>query len=476
MSTASELAQLTLTEAAARAADGSVSPVDLVEACLSAIEASGDGLHAFISVQRQAALAAARAAATMLARGDRPGPLHGVPLVVKDNIAVARVPCTAGSRILATWVPEDDATVVARLKGAGAIILGKANLHEFAYGGSSANPHFGTVENPWRPGYSAGGSSSGSAAAVAARFSFGSLGTDTGGSVRLPAAMTGIVGLRPTQGRVSNHGTVPLAPSMDTVGPMTRTVEDNALLLSVIAGHDPLDQDSASTPVDDYLADLAQGVRGLRIGVVGGYRHEKIQPAVRNAFEQALATLGQLGASVAEASIPGLELAPAAKQLIQATEPAAFHRRWLRERPGDYSADVRTRLQAGQLILATHYVQAQRYRARLRRHCDDALRTYDVLVSPTIGFAALTHDVHHVVVDGEALDAVATLGLYTALASLTGFPALSVPCGFDEAGLPIGLQIIGPPFAERLLYRVAAAYQNATDFHRRAPQLHRATA
>ena len=467
-----ELVSLTLTEAARLVSTREVSPVELVEATLERIAAVNPRLAAYITVFEQEAMQVARAAELMVLAGHTLGPLHGVPIALKDNVATRGARTTAGSKILADWVPEHDATVTARLRAAGAILVGKLNLHEFAWGGTSANPHWGTVRNPWNIERFPAGSSGGSGAAVAARACFGAIGTDTGGSIRLPSAVNGIVGLRPTYGRVSNHGIVPLAWSMDTAGPMTRTVEDCALMFSAIAGHDPKDATTARAPVADYMVGLGDGLAGLRIGVVPGYFFHHLQPPVHDAVRGALDRMVALGAQLVDVEIADIHGNISAQLTIESAEPSTYHQRWLRERPDDYGDDVRTLLEVGELLLATHYLQAQRYRALLRNQFMDAFRRVDVFVCPTLPFTATRVGEAKVVIeDGVEEDMLSAIMQFTGVPSLTGLPSLAVPCGFDPDGLPVGMQIIGRPFDEATLLRAGAAFQAATDFHRRAPEL-----
>ncbi|HEY1366920.1 MAG TPA: amidase [Gaiellaceae bacterium] len=468
--TRTELAGLTLTEAAALVARREVSPVDLVDACLERIEATDDTLRAYITVFYEEARQVAKASETMLAVGHSLGPLHGLPIALKDNIALAGSRTTAGSKILSDWIPDEDATVAARLKGAGAIVIGKTNMHEFAWGGTSANPHYGFVRNPWDPSRFPAGSSGGSGAAVAARTCYGALGTDTGGSIRLPSAVNGVVGIRPTIGRVPNTGVIPLAWSMDTVGPMCRTVEDCAVMFNAIAGHDPRDDGSAAVPVVDYTADLARGVDGIRIGVVPGYFFDHLQPPVHDAVRAALATLESLGASVVDVDIADIHGNISAQLTVESCEPSTYHQRWLRERPEDYGEDVRLLLEVGELHLATQYLQAQGYRNVLRAEFLEAFKSVDVFVCPTLPFTATEVGATTVVIEGGVEeDMLSAIMQYTGVPSLTGLPSLAVPCGFDPDGLPIGMQVIGRPFDEATLFRVGAAYQGGTDFHARAP-------
>ena len=465
------LLELSLSEVARLVSRKEVSPVELVDAALQRIEALDPTLHAFITVYEQAR-EVAKAAEIMMAAGHDLGPLHGVPLALKDNIALKGLRTTAGSKILADWVPDADATVAARLRSAGGIILGKLNMHEFAWGGTSDNPHYGAVRNPWNPERFPAGSSGGSGAAVASRMCWGAMGTDTGGSIRLPCAVNGIVGIRPTYGRVSNNGIIPLAWSMDTAGPMTRTVKDCALMFSVIAGHDPADPTTAKTPVHDYLSGLNDGIKGLRIGVVPDYFFHHLQPPVYSAIKAALSTFKGLGAQITEVAIKNIHGNISAQLTIESCEPSAYHQRWLRERPQDYGEDVRTLLEVGEMLLATQYLQAQRYRTLLRQEFMDAFRQVDVFVCPTLPFTATrVGDMKVIIENGVEEDMLSAIMQFTGVPSLTGLPSLAVPCGFDPDGLPVGMQIIGRPFDEATLFRVGAAYQRVTSFHQMAPAL-----
>jgi aspartyl-tRNA(Asn)/glutamyl-tRNA(Gln) amidotransferase subunit A len=469
---AKDLAQLPLAEAARLVRAKEVSPVELVEACLARIRAVNDKLAAYISIYEDQARAVAKAAEAMVRAGHWLGPLHGIPVSLKDNVAVRGLATTAGSKILRDWIPDEDATVTTRLRQAGAIFVGKTNMHEFAWGGTSANPHYGAVRNPWNPERFPAGSSGGSGAAVAARTCYGSIGTDTGGSIRLPSAINGIVGIRPTYGRVSNAGIIPLAWSMDTAGPMTRTVEDCAIMFNAIAGPDPKDPSCSTAPVVDYTADLGRGVRGIRIGVVPGYFFHHLQRPVHDAVRSALKTFEGLGASVIDVNIENIHGNISAQLTIESAEPSSYHQRWLRERPADYGEDVRTLLEVGEMLLATHYVQAQRYRSLLRSEFLAAFKTVDVFICPTLPFTATPVGAMKVVIEnGVEEDMLSAIMQYTGVPSLTGLPSLNVPCGFDLDGLPVGMQIIGQPFGEAALFRVGAAFQAATAFHKRAPAL-----
>jgi aspartyl-tRNA(Asn)/glutamyl-tRNA(Gln) amidotransferase subunit A len=469
---AKELLGLSLAEAARRVKTREVSPVELVSASLERIEAVNPQLAAYISVFGDEAQQVARASEMMAQAGHDLGPLHGVPIALKDNIALRGFRTTAGSKVLADWVPDHDATVSARLRQAGAIFVGKTNMHEFAWGGTSDNPHYGTVRNPWDVERFPAGSSGGSGAAVAARTCYGAIGTDTGGSIRLPSAINGLVGIRPSYGRVSNHGIIPLAWSMDTAGPMTRTVEDCALIFGAIAGHDPKDASTSRAAVSDYTAGLSEGVDGLRIGIVSDYFFAHLQPPVLEAVKKALDTYVSLGAQLVEVDIRNIHGNISAQLTIESAEPSTYHQRWLRERPDDYGEDVRSLLEIGEMLLATHYLQAQRYRSLLRQEFLDAFRRVDVFICPTLPFTATRVGELKVALENDVEeDMLSAIMQFTGVPSLTGLPALNVPCGFDSDGLPIGMQIIGRPFDEATLFRAGAAFQSATDFHLQEPDL-----
>ncbi len=427
------------------------SPVELAERVLREIEADNAATHVFITIDREGALAAARAAAAELRRGYDRGPLHGIPVAIKDIVETAGLATTGGSRLRARHVPVRDAFVVARLRQAGAVIVGKANTHEFAAGGTGENPHYGTARNPWDGGRVPGGSSSGSAVAVATGLVAGALGTDTGGSVRIPAHCCGIVALKPTYGRVSRAGVFPLAWSLDHVGPMTATVGDAAALLGAIAGQDPEDATTSPLPVPDFGARLGEGpsLRGTRIGIPEGWLDAAVQPGVKAAFERALRALQSLGAELHACTLPPPgELAPV-NRAIAFAEGTAYHWADLNERGELYGPDVRARKEAGRLVSGVQYLQAQRLRAQLCRQVGALLRERaDVIATPTLPIVAPRL--------GEGGDVIR----FTAWVNLLGLPAVSVPCGLAD-GLPVGLQLIGRAFREGPLLRVAAAYEQA---------------
>ena len=450
-----------------------VSPVELVRAYLDRIDRLDDRLRAYITVTAEAALDAARRAEAALARGGPVGPLHGVPFAVKDQFATRGVRTTAGSRILADHVPDEDATVVARLAAAGGILLGKLNLTEFALGGTIRYP-FGQPRNPWNTDHDTGGSSAGSGVAVAAALCAVSLGEDTGGSVRSPASWCGVSGHRPTWGLVSRHGCVPLSWSHDAPGPLGRTVEDCALVLGIVAGADPRDPLTAKRPVPDYRAALTGEVRGLRVGVIRELTHGgETEPEVRAAVTAAAAVLGDLGATVDDVSVPLLPQAGAAFMAICDSEGAALHLSWLRDRAADYDEGTRRRLLAASLLPAALLHKAQAARALIRQQLRDALTTHDVLVAPTAHRPAPTIATFTTPITStrEAAARFFTRRSFTTPAALAGLPALAVPCGFGASGLPLSLQIIGRRFEDATVLRVGHAYEQATDWHRRRPPL-----
>jgi aspartyl-tRNA(Asn)/glutamyl-tRNA(Gln) amidotransferase subunit A len=450
-----------------------VSPLDVTRAHLERIAALDPTFRCYITVCAESALAAARRAEDELQAGRARGPLHGVPWAPKDLYDTAGIRTTGGSKILAERVPERDATVVARLQAAGLVLLGKLNLHEFAYGPEGLNAHYGDARNPWDAAVHriTGGSSSGSGAGVAAGLCAGTLGSDTGGSIRIPASLCGITGLKPTYGRVSRAGVLPLSWSLDHVGPMTRTARDSALMLGIIAGYDPADPTTSVLPVPDYAAALTGDVKGLRVGLLSAHFTEAAAPEVRAAVEAAARTLAGAGATVDEVSLETIpHCAPAALAIVGA-EALAYHSRWMRERPQDYGADVRMRLMTGAFVSAVHYLRGQQVRARVRDEVDRALARRDVLLAPATPIAAVPVGQTEVALGGRTTDTRSALISMTRPFNVSGHPSCAVPCGFTGEGLPIGMQIVGRPFDEATVLRVADAWQRLTDFHARRPVL-----
>lgn len=468
---AGEICFLPAQELARRIARRELSPVELTRAYLERIERLDSSLRAYITVAAEQALAEARQAEQALADRGVKGPLQGLPLAIKDNLATRRLRTTAGSKVLADWVPEADAPVVRRLRAAGAIVLGKTNMHEFAYGGTCTNIHYGAVRNPWNREHVPGGSSGGSGVAVAAGLCAAALGTDTAGSVRLPACQCGVVGIKATYGRVSIYDVVPLAWSLDHVGPITRTVGDAALLLNAMAGWEPSDPTTSRAAVPDFREGLEAGVRGLRLGVPRGYFFEGLQPDVEAAVEAALDVLRGLGASLREVDWPTARYSNSATWTIILAEASAYHRAWIRSRPEDYDAAVRTNLEQGQFLPAAEYVQAQRVRSVMLRQVAALLEEVDVLVTPTLPITPPKIGQAQVEVGGKIKEVNPVFIRLTDPFNLTGYPAISVPCGFGKDGLPIGLQVAARPFAEQTALRVARAYESCTEWQARRPPL-----
>lgn len=448
---------------------GELSPREAVQSYLDRIEALDGELNVYISVRAEEALAEAEAL-EHAARSGSKGPLFGVPLAVKDVIDVAGVPTTAASRILAGNLPARDSTAVERLRAAGAVILGKLNTHEFAYGALTTSPHFGAAHNPWSLERVCGGSSGGSGAAAAADLAAGTLGTDTAGSIRIPACFNGVSGLRPTTGRVPIRGVVPVSWTFDTVGPIARSVEDCALLLEAIAGFDPGDPSTVDAPVPRYRAELEGGVRGLRIGVVPALLERGLDSRIAAAVEQALGELEGLGVALEPVELPLLEQAGTIQQLIMLPEAAAAHLPWLRTRLRDYGADVRARLLAGLLLPATGYVTGQRARRLLYESWRSLFARVDLLAAPTMPVLPPRIGEDTAALDGRPVPYRLALIPFNSPWSCAGLPALSIPCGFVE-GLPVGLCLVGPRLGEAAVLRVGHAFQLATDWHERRPEL-----
>jgi len=468
-----ELPWRTLSDLARMIATKEVSPLEVVKAQLERVAALDGVLKAFITVCADEALEAARQAEAELA-GRRPrGPLHGVPIGLKDLFNTRGIRTTGGSKILADFVPQEDATVVARLRAAGAIVLGKLNMHEFAYGPEGLNAHYGQARNPW-DGTAVripGGSSSGSGVAVAAGLVPAALGSDTGGSIRIPAALCGITGIKPTYGRASRAGVLPLAWSLDHVGPMARTAADCALLLAPMSGHDPADPTTSALPVPDYAAALSGDVKGVRVGLLRRFFLEAAVPEVREAVEQAARLLQSLGAVIDEVELPSVAHVASASFAIVASEALAYHAEWMRTRSGDYQPDVRERLRMGAFVSGLHYVRGQQVRALVRAEVDRALATREVLLAPTTPLAATVLGQNEATLGDGGSDVRSALIRLTRPFNFTGHPACSVPCGFTPGRLPIGMQIVGRAFDEATVLRVADAYQRATDWHTRRPVL-----
>ena len=434
-----------------------VSPVELTNACLARIEQLNPSINAFITVMHDSALAQARDAENEIVAGNWRGPLHGIPIGLKDLIDTAGVKTTCASALFADRVPTDDAEIVRRLKTAGAVLVGKQNMQEFAWGGTSTSSYFGPVHNPWDIDRIAGGSSGGSAAAVSTGMCFGAIGTDTGGSVRQPAAFCGIVGLKPTYGRVSTRGVFPLSPSLDHVGTLCRSVTDTALMLEAIAGYDKLDPTSVDFPVESYANALNVKTKP-RIGIVRKPFFDDLNPDIERAMIEALNVLGNLSSDVLEIDLPST---PAA---VQAPEVLAVHSKHFTTSPDLYGRWMRERLELATAIDTVTYIEARQELDRLRRSVGDVFSQVDWLVTPTTPVPPITIR--------EAMDMSPTpageIWLWnTRPFNAYGFPTISIPCGFTRAGLPIGLQLSGPNFHEANLLSFTHAFEQATPEHRR---------
>jgi len=462
----------TLVEAAGALVRGELSSEELTRDCLARAHRLNPALNCFLRIEDEAALAAARRADAARAAGRPLGVLHGVPLAVKDMFYDAARETSSGSAIRRGFVGTTTAATLERLKLAGAVVLGALNMTEFALGPTGHNPFYGACHNPWNPAHIAGGSSSGSGAAVAARIVYGALGSDTGGSIRLPAAANGILGLKPTYGRVPRSGAMPLSWSIDHVGPLARTAPDLARLLGVLAGHDPGDPTASRRPVPDYEAALGAGVAGLRLGIPGNFFLDDVEPAIAALVEDALAVLERAGARRVAVTVPAAEHLTELGRTVVYTEAAALHGHWLRTRPEDYSPQVRARVATGVAIPAAAYAEALQLRALLlREFCTEVFSACDVLVTPALAIEVPTLAATDVGGSASMWTTIARLLKCVAPFNYLGVPALSVPVGFAPGGLPAALQLIGRPFAEGRLLGVAAAYQRATDWHERRPPL-----
>jgi aspartyl-tRNA(Asn)/glutamyl-tRNA(Gln) amidotransferase subunit A len=473
-----ELTSLGLVEAAELIRQRAISPVELTQACLKRIERLDGKLISFITVNAEQALEQARQAEQELMRSPAEasqavGVLHGVPLALKDLFETEGVRTTAGSLFYAKYIPSEDAAVVRKLRQAGALVLGKTNMHEIALGLTNVNPHYGACRNPWGLERVAGGSSGGSAAALAARFCPGALGTDTGGSIRVPAALCGVVGLKPTFGRISLRGVIPLSWNLDHVGPMARRVRDVALLLQVMAGYDAREPNSVDIPADDYSAQLNKGIKGWHIALAEDEYFAATEEAVQQAVNQAAAVLQKCGAHVERVAFPGAHQAALANGMTVTADAATLHAERLRTQPGKFGSDVLQRLKTGAALPLTDYVQARRIQTQMRRQFAEFFEVYDILLMPTTPVVAPP-------IEGpNAVELARLLTRYTAPFNLTGLPAISVPCGFTAQGLPvggplglpIGLQMVAKPWAEAQLLRAAYTYEQASDWQAAEPAL-----
>jgi aspartyl-tRNA(Asn)/glutamyl-tRNA(Gln) amidotransferase subunit A len=466
-----EPALMSLTAVAEAIADKRVSSREVTQSCLDRIARWQPHLNAFMAIEAEAALKAADAADAALAKGARRGALHGVPLAHKDMYYEAGKVVTCGSRIRRDFVATTTSTALQRLKDAGTIRLGSLQMAEFAYGPTGHNAHYGPVHNPFALDRITGGSSSGSGAAVAARLTFAALGSDTGGSIRMPAHFCGVTGLKTTVGRISRAGAMPLSQSLDTVGPLARCAEDCAVLLGLMAGADPGDPTAISGPLPDYAAATAGSIKGLTIGVPTAFYVDDLDAEVAGILDATIAVFKREGANVVQVELPDQRQLTGASQLVLAVEAAAFHKRWMIERPQDYGAQVLMRLQNGLAIPGVSYLEALRWRGPALAAYLAAVANIDALIAPVSPIAAPTIAESDVGNGPDAEAVIQRLTRFTRPINYLGLPGLSIPAGFTRGGLPVGMQLVGRSFDEAMLLRIGAAFQRATDFHDRVPQL-----
>ncbi len=468
------LLELTISELASKIRAREVSPVEVTEAALAQAERLQPILNSFITILHEQARAQAREQEAALARGEYRGPLHGIPIGIKDNIATGGILTTVGSRVLADYVPDEDAHVVTLCKEAGAIILGKENLEEFAAGATSNNPHYGAVHNPWALDHIPGGSSGGGGANVAACVTFASLGTDLGGSVRLPGTFCGVVGLKQTFGRVSQRGLLVTSFNGDHIGPMTRSVRDSALVLQAIAGYDPLDPSTVPVPVPDYSAALEDRLRGLKMGIPTNYYFDLVDSEVEAAIQQAVAALEELGVEPREVTIPSMKYAGALR-IASMADSIVTHEPYIESHRQDYGPDVLYRTLAGQFVLGRDYSKALKVQRLIKEDHARVLQEVDFLITPTAPVAAPRIDARSFTLAGAEHrvrgPGSGVISRNTSPSNATGLPAITVPCGLTQAGLPIGLQLIGRPFEEGLLFRVAHGYEAVSPSQGRRPAI-----
>jgi aspartyl-tRNA(Asn)/glutamyl-tRNA(Gln) amidotransferase subunit A len=465
-----EPALLSLTGVAQAIAQKRFSSREATKSCLDRIARWQPRLNAFMAIETDEALAAADAADAALATGNARGALHGVPLAHKDMYYDAGKIVTCGSKIRRDFVATSTSTALQRLKDAGTIRLGSLQMVEFAYGPTGHNTHYGAVHNPWGLDHITGGSSSGSGSAVAARLTFAALGSDTGGSIRMPAHFCGVTGLKTTYGRISRAGAMPLSQSLDTVGPLARTALDCALLLGLMAGADPQDPTAATEPVPDYMAATREPIKGLTIGVPSAFYVDDLDPEVERILDETISVLKREGANIVQVELPDQRQLTAAAQLVVAVEAAAFHKRWLIERPQDYGPQVLMRLQNGLAIPGVSYLEALRWRGPALAAYLAAVSGTDAVIVPGAPVPAPTLAESDVGNGPDAEAVIQRLTRFTRPVNYLGLPSLAIPSGFTKNGLPVGMQLIGRSFDEAMLLRIGAAFQRATDFHERVPE------
>jgi len=448
-----------------------LSPVEVTRTFLERIETHDRKINSFITILPRQALRAARQAEKEILQGRYLGAFHGIPFAAKDLFFTKGIRTTCGSKILTDFIPQYSASVIERLLAAGAILLGKLNMHEFAFGATSINPHFGPVRNPWDFARISGGSSGGSAAALACSFAPLTLGTDSGGSIRIPAALCGIAGLKPTYGRISRFGVYPLSWSLDHPGPMAKNVADLAQAMNILAGFDPRDPTTAKLPVPDYTHALTQDLSGLRLGIPDNFFFERLDGEIHSAVEKAIQDLKSLGAKVRPISVPNLPEATAAAFLILYAEGAASLEKWYCIRPQDMGDDIRNRLSLGSAIKATQYLKAQRIRRKMQEYFLNIFKAADALVTPQVPITAPKLDEKTVILGKRPEEVPSALTRFTRIFNLNGFPSLSLPCGFSSSGMPIGLQVVGRPFDEETVLKVGHAYESQAPWKNQHPKV-----
>lgn len=453
-----ELAEKSIAELAIRIENKEISPVDVMQATFAQIEAKNPYLCAYVDTFDTEAKALAIHAEKEILQGNYRGKLHGIPIGVKDNLYMKGKNIRVGSKIHQDFIPSYDATVIRKLRDQGAIFTGLLNMHEYAYGFTTTNPYYGTCRNPWDLERIPGGSSGGSAAAVAADMTIAALGSETGGSLRAPASFNGIVSIKPTYGRVSKHGCFPFAWSLDHVGPMTKTVEDAAILLQAMAGHDPLDTTTASLPVPDYSSYLHKDVADMVIGINEEYLFANADEQVEKSVRHVINELEKLGAKIVPVQFKTFENALFAFMMTMAAEATALHHENLVKRPEDYGIEVRTELMFGELISAVDYLQAQQIRRTIRDEFEEVFQEVDVIVGPTLPFTAGYIGTDTVMLNGEEVKLPEHVSRFIRPTTLTGIPAMSVPCGLVN-GLPVGIQILAGPFMEKKIFQVASTIE-----------------
>ena len=446
-----------------------ISPVDVIESHLKRIEETESVLNSFITLLADEALSAAKRLESEVLQGRYRGPLHGIPVGLKDLFHTGGVRTTSGSRIFDTYIPTEDCTVAARFNQAGAILLGKLNMHQFAYGPTGENPDYGHMHNPWNPELISGGSSGGSGSAAASGQCTITMGSDTGGSVRIPSSLCGIVGLKPTYGLISRHGLTPLSWCLDHPGPMVRTVEDAALTMNAISGYDPKDDGSANVDIPDFTASMTGDIKNIKIGLVREFFEAPLDAEVDTVVKSAIAQLESLGAEIVEVSMPMFEQAQAISGTILMAEAAAYHRDLLNEHADKLYPPVRLRIESGLFVTAADYLKAQQGRTLFNKAMSDLFLEVDALVGPSQPITAPPLLANTVDINGETVGTTAALTQYSRPYNISGTPAISIPCGFSKAGMPIGLQIAGRAYDEAMVLRIAKAYQDSTAWHQQRP-------